>query len=116
MSPEAQREALVKACPRIGLSSSGAWMWQDTEKRWHCCYPEDDPLSDLNAANAAEAVLSDEQHDDYTLMLARVMAGEPPGKYWHWSDTGSMSRIVSATAAQRCEAFLRSLNLWEGEP
>lgn len=60
---------------------------------------------DLNSCAEFEKTLSDE---DYS------------GKYIHHLDDimrrdGNITRCVSATAPQRCEAFLRTLGLWEEE-
>lgn len=55
-----------------------------------------DFYSDLNACHEMENGLTDEQWDDYRIRLE--------GLDW---------RHVNATAAQRCEAFLRCLNLWD---
>ena len=52
-----------------------------------------DYLNDLNAMHEAEKVLNDHQWDDYICQLGHAMG---------------------ATAAQRAEAFLKTLNLWTG--
>ena len=59
-----------------------------------------DYLNDLNAMHEAEKVLTDEQKREYRICLFRLCdcyAG----------------REVHATAAQRAEAFLKTLNLWK---
>lgn len=58
--------------------------------------PLPDYLSDLNAMHEAEKIMSAEQCDAYERRL-----GNTVNRPWH------------ATAAQRAEAFLRTLNLWE---
>lgn len=58
-----------------------------------------DYLNDLNAMHEAEKVLTHEQFDDYYVRLCIVM-----------------SRPYHATAAQRAQAFLRTLGLWEERP
>jgi hypothetical protein len=57
-----------------------------------------DYLSDLNAMHEAEKVLTDEQDREYRGKLVEVC--------------GSLADALCATAAQRAEAFLRTLNLW----
>jgi len=59
-----------------------------------------DYLNDLNAMHEAEKSLTEEQLELYTYWLS------------HSCGLGTYTR---ATAAQRAEAFLRTLNLWEEE-
>ena len=82
-------------------------MWRDYKNRWNCCYPDDCPLSDLNAMHEAESTLDEAQHDSFQQHLLRIIAPKT-----HWSDMAS-TRIVSATAGQRAEAFLRTIGKWE---
>ena len=35
-------------------------------------------------------------------------------KYWHRQETEAMFKAQEATAAQRAEAFLRTIGKWEG--
>ncbi len=60
------------------------------------------PWPSLDACHEMEKVLTKEQLCDYVNRLA------PPGY--------SIQVAICATAAQRCEAFLRTLNLWEPAP
>ena len=55
-------------------------------------------LNDLNAMHEAEKVLSDQQADAYTTTLCLEVQPEP--------------KLYHATAAQRAEAFLRTLGKW----
>ncbi len=54
-------------------------------------------LTDLNAMHEAEKVLTDEQQDDYMNWLGNC--------YSEWPS-------IHATAAQRAEAFLRTIGKW----
>ncbi len=79
-------------------------------------FPYDMPdfLSDLNACADMERKLTQKQWRQYPIWLAKVIAG-----------TQNQSRrsgtrifvpqavLLSATAPQRCEAFLRTLDLWD---
>ncbi len=56
-----------------------------------------DYLNDLNAMHEAEKVLTDMQSIRYEARLGRI------------------GRIFNATAAQRAEAFLRTIGKWEDE-
>lgn len=53
----------------------------------------------LNEIHKAENELTDLQHADYRCKLIEVC--------------GSLADALCATAEQRCEAFSKSLNLWE---
>ena len=66
-----------------------------------------DYLNDLNAMHEAEKVLTEEQriaYSDCTYDIA-LKAQKETGK-WRW---------ISLTAAQRAEAFLRTIGKWEEE-
>ena len=56
-------------------------------------------LNDLNVMHQAEKVLTDDDHKKYRSWLVVVCYGQ------HWL----------ATAAQRAEAFLRTIGKWEEE-
>jgi len=64
-------------------------------------YVGPDFTGDLNAMHMAEKVLTPDRQVWYETNLLVAM-GKPFGAVWY------------ATAAQRAEAFLRTLNLWEG--
>ena len=74
-------------------------MWKSSDGRWHTCYPDNCPLSDLNAMHEAEKMIQKNADHvfDYMDNLEQVTSFVP-----HF-----------ATAAQRAEAFLRTLNLWK---
>lgn len=67
--------------------------------------------NDLNAMHEAEKVLTGRDSEEYALMLSRVCDGQRPDAYKHWSDIAGGT--TSATAAQRCEAFLRTIGKWD---
>jgi len=131
MNPEKQRIAIAKACNleriepfrratrkgdfaadgvRIMYCEShmgGAGEWVDLP----------DYLNDLNACHQMEKVLTKEQAQSYSQFLGIAMkmpdvgyfTGQPNFSIAEWE------RLIMATAPQRCEAFLRTLNLWEEE-
>lgn len=45
--------------------------------------------------------------------LYRLVCPESPKKDFRYYAAGSLKRLMSATAAQRAEAFLKTLNIWE---
>ena len=110
MSPEKQRIAIAKACG-----------WKDCDINWLrkpalllgskptfsngkiISYLVDQTipnyLNDLNACHEMEKVLTDEQTSAYITTLCLEVQPEP--------------MLHHATAAEKCEAFLRTLGLWE---
>lgn len=51
------------------------------------------------------------QWEMYNYALANIAEGRKWDDYCHWSDIGTST--TSASAIQRCEAFLRTLGQWE---
>ena len=115
MSPEAQRIAIAEACGWSGFENSGEFLIgvrpqnEVTEKllgprtvtNWTPRDDVPDYINDLNAMHEAEKVIPDEQWVDY---------------YDYLLDTTKprfvLRDTVTATAAQRAEAFLRTLGRW----
>jgi len=102
MTPEQQRIAIAEACG-----------WKPCAR---CNDPEcsynitPDYPGDLNAMHAAEQSLNYRQAMEYVRELEQ--------KCWDRdgeANDGTLS-LVRATAAQRAEAFLRTLNLWTPTP
>ena len=114
MNPEAQRIAIAKACGWTTHPDQRRWGWIRPDGRnWSGDLP--DYLSDLNAMHEAEATLSPKQVADYVFELHMHTPGADLTVY-----DGCMSKaspyffpVIHATAAQRAEAFLRTLNLWQ---
>ena len=106
MTPEKQRIAIAEACGWDGIFKNDEGEYcghQPNQPRfteWVTNAPLPDYLNDLNAMHEAEKVLTDDQYDDYRRHL-----GKAANYLWRG--------IFSATAAQRAEAFLRTLNLWQ---
>ena len=85
MKPEQQRIAIARACG------------EDNDSIVRGLIP--DYLNDLNAMHEAERTMGDPQlWDEYQSYLSDAMR--------------NIGWIYHATAAQRAEAFLRTLNLW----
>ena len=103
MTPEKQRIAIAEAC---------GWKWEarikGSIKVWNkpplmVFYDSELPnyLNDLNAMHEAEKVLTSSQEKEYVNDLDWMSE--------RWGGT------VFAPAAQRAEAFLRTIGKWEGE-
>lgn len=124
MNPEKQRIAIAEALgwtqimtyrdgPPMGVTPEGDW-WKQIP----------DYLNDLNACREFELFLMDlprfrdggrfdiDGYHEYCGHLWRIVAKKPSDAYYHYSDLGAYEEVVSATAAQRCEAFLKTLSLW----
>ena len=87
MTPEQQRVAIAEAC---------GWL----KVHGHSVAGIPDYLNDLNAMHEAEKTLTDKAHEEFRLNLYDLIRDD--------------SRlIVSSTASQRAEAFLRTIGKWE---
>ena len=110
MSPEKQRIAIATACGwRITATIKYSWVVispSNIEVAWSSQGGEmndkpssfylPDYLNDLNAMHEAEKMLNSEHSHEYYVQLSM-----------------KVNRPFIATAPQRCEAFLRTLGLWE---
>lgn len=71
-----------------------------------CAKVPPDYLNDLNACHEMEKALTREEHWAYINELVWLTQAE-------WTDSyDEVFVVVHATAAQRCEAFLKTLGLW----
>jgi len=117
MTPQEQRIAIAEACGAIEVheSKTGLWAWfpvklngacyiinpPGKEKLFLCPvpnYPED-----LNAMHEAQKILTSGQQRTFLFHLCGSQRQEDQ----------ELFNTVHATAAQRAEAFLRTLNLWK---
>lgn len=104
MKPELQRKALAshlkwEKCPYDDVS----YYVPINDKVAVAC----DPLKDLNAMHEAENTLPVTLRSFYCDYLIHGRVNPPETKVWgRW-------QVVNATASQRAEAFLRTLNLWQ---
>jgi len=101
MSPEKQLIAIAEACGII--KQPNAWSGVIAATGEFCTIP--DYLNDLNAMHEAEMLLTDEQRVAYTAATYDIacMAQKETG-HWNW---------ISLPAAQRREAFLKTIGKWE---
>ena len=108
MKPEQQR---IKIAEALGWKHI-----QRLQSGWHGCqtqgpleelpyYPED-----LNAMHEAVSIFDYDQADEFEEHLCDICKRSNDKKDnpapWRFA-------VINATAAQRAEAFLRTLNLWE---
>jgi len=122
MKPEQQRIAIAEAC---GWTDVKGTKGVHPKARFKGCgYADDwialpDYLNDLNAMAEAEKTLSwkDEgpatsQRRRYLMNLEAVISG-PPNRFGERPNR-TLS-VPFATAAQRAEAFLRTIGKWEND-
>lgn len=128
MSPEEQRIAIAKACGVQTIAYTFYYSSHGGRDRWHIeetkseaefyrdlMHGDDlievlhprvpDYLDDLNAMHEAEAMIPAEKW----LEFDRHVSNTSPTEY----QTNWINRMYRATASQRAEAFLRTLNLWK---
>ena len=100
MRYEQQQIAIAKACGRV-QRPDGLWF---PEGKNYGSQGIPNYLNDLNAMHKAEKMLTPEQLVDYCAFSLRVATGE-----------GCVTdyKMIRATAAQRAEAFLRTIGKWE---
>jgi len=94
MKPEEQRIAIAKYCGWTSDRYHTLWTRPDKTGRYYLTDELPDYLNDLNAMHEAENYIMDESSIVYLEWLARLSC------VWH------------ATAAQRAEAFLRTIGKW----
>lgn len=107
MKPELQRIKIAEACGWVLDHIRNGAMYYLPEKDFHV----GDPLNDLNAMAEAEKILNERQRQTYAWQIIRL-ARKQAGIDEHESHY-PVPFVLFATAAQRAEAFLRTLNLWE---
>ena len=111
MTPEQQRVAIAQACGwKTQVESwpkGNKTTWLDPSANQVCgqTFPPD-YLNDLNAMHEAEKALTWQQHLTFRKQLWDLVITLGPEDTWD-------RQFISATAAQRAEAFLRTLNLWK---
>lgn len=107
MSPEAQRIAIAEAC---GWKKTIFGNWPTQMQRPNTDVDDvrtiPDHLSDLNAIHEAEKVLTPKQQRIYNDTLYAVANCDCHTESQQFA-------MCHSAAAQRAEAFLRTLNLWD---
>ncbi len=112
MNPEAQRIAIAQACgleaKHVPNKDCKVWARRPGAAEWGTC---PDYLNDLNAMHEAEKQIAGVLYrycEQLTLVCETALIEAK-----RFSETTSYTATVTATAAQRAEAFLRTLNLWQ---
>jgi len=118
MTPEQINEAIAEKCGWVEAFPLGGtphkrtrdggillpyyWIHEPTGKRTTAI---PNYHGDLNAMHEAEKVLGDKQIEYYHLLVKATC--------WLSTDPLASVKAVRATAAQRAEAFLKTLGLWK---
>ena len=113
MKPEEQRIAIAVIC---GWEPERTWLLAPNrmcgERPEDGCYmPLPDYPNDLNAMHEAEKVLWEIDWNNRHVFndnLANILKGRTVNRNEWYAET-----LLDATAAQRAEAFLKTLNLWK---
>ena len=131
MTKELQRIAIAKVCgwEWRPYADTMAWMLDGKVVWWEQVVglnpkivpvdPLPDYLNDLNAMHEAEKMLSDDgeysQRNHFACILGELTYNDN-GRGWKPLCNDDCFPILHATAAQRAEAFLKTLGLWENSP
>lgn len=112
MTPERQQIAIGEACGWVRGEQTVWGCYTETYEGWE--HPKlgfaqllPDYLNDLNAMHEAEKVLGADEPCRYGEILAALVRRANPVNGFCWT------AIAHATAAQRAEAFLRTIGRWE---
>ena len=102
-----QQIAIAEACPAIFEINNGRYKLPFFI-RYRASGHECDPLNDLNSMHAAEKVLPDgHTYWEFIRILDDIVK--------HGTHVDYVADRASANAAQRAEAFLRTIGKWENE-
>lgn len=114
MTPEQQRIAIAEACGWKPDKRGLGWLSP------HGYYaPEPDYLNDLNAMREAEKMLAESQQSEFADRLntshkvADLTYPEPNTRGFRKALFSEAFHLIHAKAAQRAEAFLKTIGLWE---
>ena len=108
MTEEQQRIAIAEACGWKNVDAGAGRVWgfttrhKGTPSESDVCVDVPNYLNDLNAMHEAERTMGDPQlWDEYQSYLSDAMR--------------NIGWIYHATAAQRAEAFLKTIGKWEAQ-
>jgi len=120
MSPEKQRTVIAEACGWIKChecddgGGCAFWWKHDEDRTGRATHFLPDYLLDLNALQEVEKGLDFDQQEDFINELSAIMGNDDgdSDSYLQWFHQEAFA-VAHATASQRAEAFLKTLNLWE---
>ncbi len=103
MTEQEQRIAIAEACGYTGINVQSPLWFSEDKGRFVPDYP-----NDLNAMRDATLTLNEEQQNQFAAELMRVLiinSDQIP-------EPCVLFEFCNATAAQRAEAFLRTIGKW----
>jgi hypothetical protein len=112
MTPEAQRIAIAEACGwKFEQGTPPTYGGMNLPRGWRSpksgavrvAHP--DYLNDLNAMHEAEKVLTTQQRRSYADIICDMCYDGSPDP--------NVEQLISTSAAQRAEAFLRTIGKWK---
>ncbi len=112
MTPEQQRIAIAESCGWKNVDAGSGRVWgvttrhKGTPSEFDVCVDVPNYPFDLNAMHDAEKVLTADQFEQYRWILWDICK-QVRVKDWYRC-------YLSSTAAQRAEAFLRTIGKWKG--
>lgn len=122
MKPEEQRIVIAEACGFVPMYQNCSWetqVWHvpggTFDKLENCRVFESLPdyLNDLNAMHEAEGRHDFDMHNNrYGRILAEVVTRQSQGHHHITANWWTVKRVARATAAQRAEAFIRTIGKW----
>lgn len=122
MTPEKQRSEIAKLCNwklqthvPIECEESAIMCWiRPGNDDWQ---PEQLPdyLNDLNACYQFTAYMDYDQQVEFARILSAIVL-ENPSDFWWDLNAQETFQVLDASAAQRCEAFLKVFDKWESQP
>lgn len=109
MTPEKQRSEIAKLCewkPNLVCTDLNGNPW-----------PSDPPdyLNDLNACYEFTAYMTYDQQVEFAEILHSIVLENPDRVWWNLNRQETF-QLLSASADQRCEAFLKVFDKWESQP
>lgn len=114
MTPEKQRVAIAEACGHVEPACWGNLGWLSKAGNGKAEFVPNYP-ADLNAMHEAEKVLTATQAIRYADELIEMLAGFRPRESTVRMSVAGIFKVSHATAAQRAEAFLRTIGKWKEE-
>ena len=110
MSPDSQRIAIAEAC---GIVSKDKWgsLYKTPRGILRDC---PDYLADLNAMHEAEETLTEHEWNQMFEWLIHIRWRDANATERHGIGKQKALSPARASAAQRAEAFLKTIGKWEG--
>jgi hypothetical protein len=115
MTPEAQRIAIAEACGWKNVDAGSGRVWgvttrhKGTPSEFDVCVDVPNYPFDLNAMHDAVMTLTQNQMIDYSRHVGKLVTSHLPASRAAWMDF----KLINSTAAQRAEAFLRTIGKWK---